>query len=984
MLGQVVAGGGTVESRAAFASPPEALGLNPRRNPYFLDSAQVDRKPFSFHFRAKGNRASVDEGPAERNPSHRGKASGASRGRLPHSDRQDLADDATPTAPLLTSTTLETARKIIRSLQTPTVSAGAATTDVESHPGTESRSAELGSTTLETARKIIRELQTPAVAAGAVATDAESPPGTETRSAELGALFGNLKGPGEFFAVAPSQKPESPSQAATPETRIEQAPAVLRASVPSEIPHLERGARHTFSGEPATIPETAIEQARAGLRATISAAISQLEQGNGRAFSDHRASDPSSELVMHSGLPYQVRGKQRNPVENLRVTDAVDAADLVTARTLMALRPDVPTHSSALPLPGGGTLGSIAGESTQQYRDPGYTGKNRVSATADAVDDHGTASVGARRLRLDDLSPEFHTLNVDFKSGYRIAQPAGIESLVAGVPGPSTHFERSPQAAAGPANAMFSGASSGPRLSRVAVPRGPQGNAADKASALPFSAAHFSLRPAGPRGDERASGAISTRRFSTGNPQAELARLSASVDLKTAGMSRKTQSNDTGSSRSPRSVGAPAAESHLLENDPRSGRAAQLGAEKVSTRSLSPSAPQGTAEAATSARTLSSNTASRSPRSVGVQAAEGYLLENDPGSGRAAQLGAEKVSTRSLSPSAPQGTAEAATSARTLSSNTTSPARPAGSTHLAPEAAQPLGDPTPTSRHSKTVTASELVRADADVASSRQATAPIRTAAANLAASGQATVSLAGILRRERGQQVRRSGPQSAQTEKGPTPPEQPEGQSLLLEVALSKRHLRAAQGNHTGRPFPNGRSDSEKPDASRSAALPATHRSASNTFDTAAQPIPRGAEQSPQAPNALSRTSDLNTRAQESHLVHVRAVERVVEMASLQKNADSNQMNIVLRDSQLGRISLRLVERNGLIETLLRTDSSRTGQLIGEKLPQMLESLSQRGFDAAHDGSGQWTGSQQDQRQGGGRQRPPPARPPGSVRERS
>ena len=72
-----------------------------------------------------------------------------------------------------------------------------------------------------------------------------------------------------------------------------------------------------------------------------------------------------------------------------------------------------------------------------------------------------------------------------------------------------------------------------------------------------------------------------------------------------------------------------------------------------------------------------------------MQAAEGDLLENDPGSGRAAQLGAEKVSTRSLSPSAPEGTAEAAASARTLSSNTTSPARSAGSTQLAPEATQP-------------------------------------------------------------------------------------------------------------------------------------------------------------------------------------------------------------------------------------------------------------------------------------------------------
>ena len=95
-------------------------------------------------------------------------------------------------------------------------------------------------------------------------------------------------------------------------------------------------------------------------------------------------------------------------------------------------------------------------------------------------------------------------------------------------------------------------------------------------------------------------------------------------------------------SRSPRSAGVQAAEGYLLENDPRSGSAAQLGAEKVSTRSFSPSAPEGTAEAATSARKPSSNTTSRSPRSVGVQAAEGYLLENDPRSGSAAQLRCRK------------------------------------------------------------------------------------------------------------------------------------------------------------------------------------------------------------------------------------------------------------------------------------------------------------------------------------------------------
>ena len=150
------------------------------------------------------------------------------------------------------------------------------------------------------------------------------------------------------------------------------------------------------------------------------------------------------------------------------------------------------------------------------------------------------------------------------------------------------------------------------------------------------------------------------------------------------------------------------------------------------------------------------------------------------------------------------------------------------------------------------LTASEITRtnvANVNVDSSRQAVASITRAEANVAASSQAAVPLAAVIRRERGQQDGRPGPEFAQTPKGQDSTEQQESQSLLLEAAASKRPARAARGNDQAQPFPNGRSGSEKPDTSRSAALPAAYRSAGNTPDAASQTLLRPAEPSLRGP---------------------------------------------------------------------------------------------------------------------------------------
>ncbi len=104
-----------------------------------------------------------------------------------------------------------------------------------------------------------------------------------------------------------------------------------------------------------------------------------------------------------------------------------------------------------------------------------------------------------------------------------------------------------------------------------------------------------------------------------------------------------------------------------------------------------------------------------------------------------------------------------------------------------------------------------------------------------------------------------------------------------------------------------------------------------------------------------------------------VRSVERLVDMAALYRKIDSHQMNLLLSDDRIGRISVRLVERGGVIDTLVRTDSTRASHLFTEGLPSLLESLAQRGLQASHSGAGHFFGSWEDaQSRQGGRYRPP------------
>jgi hypothetical protein len=92
----------------------------------------------------------------------------------------------------------------------------------------------------------------------------------------------------------------------------------------------------------------------------------------------------------------------------------------------------------------------------------------------------------------------------------------------------------------------------------------------------------------------------------------------------------------------------------------------------------------------------------------------------------------------------------------------------------------------------------------------------------------------------------------------------------------------------------------------------------------------------------------------------------RFVRAATLANELGAQRMNVVMQDDQLGRISLRMVDRAGLIQAVVRTDGARAAHMISESLPVLLESLSQRGLSASWTSSqGQGYDQQSDPRQG-------------------
>ena len=854
-VGQVGAGSTAVEPQAAFASAPGGLVSNPKSVLEFVEPAQVNGKPFSFHFRAKSDGVFVDEELLEGETNRYGGAFGTGQ------------DEEQPQAPLPGADTALTA-------------------------------APLASTALETARRIIAEFQAP-LPRDAVISTADGHATPDSRSAALHAPFGSLEKQGDLSQATAFQKVESLLPAAMPRATIEHEFGLLDSNgiPPSKI--IEQGLARTFLGRGASVqspdlaastspppatPEnqpspveisrviaateaavpvnaraftirrtnvtnpgaaqpvgTTIEHAELGLLDSNGIPPSKIiEQGLGRTFLGRGASVQSRDLAASTSPPPATPENQPNPVENLRAIALTEAVVPVSARAFTIRTTNITNPGGAQPLPPSRMVASGPGNITQHHGDPNHSSRNQRSGKEVESVDQKTITASPKPRLLHEVSHDGKVITDSLSDSYPLSRILLFNNPSDAVSDTEALSEQSPERKAEQANMLSTRPRPDSRLARFGVPMGPQRNSPVKAASLPVSAAHFSLRPTQTRGNEGIGAGSLSRQFSTGNLQTAAAHSPAGPELKAADATRETQPSDAGSSQHLRTVHANTAENSLAENDLRSGRITRRGGETVSPRSLS------------------------------------------------------------------------------------------------------------------MPTASEFTRTDA-----------------NLVSSSHSAAALPGVMRRERVHRNGLSGTEFTRSQKGLDSPEQSERQPTLPGAPFSKRGASASRESEPGSSVRNGHSDSEKSNLSNRIPVPAVRRSANDTADPASQTLPRQAESSPRAPSVFSRPADPSTQALASYSERVRAVEHVVELASLQKNADLNQMNVVLRDSHLGRLSLRLVERNGVIDTLLRTDNSRTGQLIGESLPQMLESLSQKGFNVSYSGSEQWTGSQQDQRQGG-RQRPP------------
>jgi flagellar hook-length control protein FliK len=77
-------------------------------------------------------------------------------------------------------------------------------------------------------------------------------------------------------------------------------------------------------------------------------------------------------------------------------------------------------------------------------------------------------------------------------------------------------------------------------------------------------------------------------------------------------------------------------------------------------------------------------------------------------------------------------------------------------------------------------------------------------------------------------------------------------------------------------------------------------------------------------------------------------AANRFVRAATLASEGTAQRINVLMHDDQLGRISLRMVDRAGLIQAVVRTEGGRVAQMLSDSLPALIESLGQRGLSAA------------------------------------
>jgi hypothetical protein len=74
----------------------------------------------------------------------------------------------------------------------------------------------------------------------------------------------------------------------------------------------------------------------------------------------------------------------------------------------------------------------------------------------------------------------------------------------------------------------------------------------------------------------------------------------------------------------------------------------------------------------------------------------------------------------------------------------------------------------------------------------------------------------------------------------------------------------------------------------------------------------------------------------------------RLVRSASLDTFGTTHRLRVSLDDTELGRVTVGLLERRGVVETVVRTESGTAARLIGGGLAELIEALSRQGLPAS------------------------------------
>jgi flagellar hook-length control protein FliK len=120
--------------------------------------------------------------------------------------------------------------------------------------------------------------------------------------------------------------------------------------------------------------------------------------------------------------------------------------------------------------------------------------------------------------------------------------------------------------------------------------------------------------------------------------------------------------------------------------------------------------------------------------------------------------------------------------------------------------------------------------------------------------------------------------------------------------------------------------------------------------------------------PEAVARPAEAESRPAAA-ASEASAPDAMVERAALHMSASGNTIELLLRAEHLGRVAVRLIERAGVIEVAVRSDSQPLRTLLAESLPSLVQTLDERGWQVARSAAGGetglnwWTGADQQKR---------------------